>query len=35
MDILSLMVPNLSPWFNLEGSQPLAQSGYHGLLDLL
>lgn len=34
-DVLSLQVPNLGPWFDPEGSQPLVQSGYHKLLDLL
>ena len=34
-DILSLMVPNLSPWFDTEGSQSLTQSGHHDLRKLL
>ena len=35
MDVLSLLLSNLGPWFNLKGSQPLVQSGYHRLSDLL
>ena len=34
-NILSLMVSNLSPWFDLEGFQALAQSGNHKLEELL
>ena len=35
MDISSLLMPNLGPWFILVGSQPLTQSSYHGLSVLL
>jgi len=31
---LFLMVPNLDPWFSLEGSQPLTQSGYNELSNI-
>jgi hypothetical protein len=34
-DIWSPLVLNLGPWFDLEGSQLLAQSSYHGLSGLL
>jgi hypothetical protein len=34
-DILSLMVSNLDPWFDLEGTQLLAQSNHNGLTKLL
>jgi len=33
-NILSLMVSNLGPWFSPGGSQPLAQSRHHELLNL-
>jgi len=32
-DILSLMVPNLGPWLDPEGSPSLVQSGYYKLSD--
>jgi hypothetical protein len=35
MDVSSLMVPNLGPWFNSKRSQLFAQSSYHRLSDLL
>jgi hypothetical protein len=34
MNILSLMVPNLSLWFGWERSQPLVQSRYGTLSNL-
>ena len=34
-DVRSPLVPNLGPWFNAEGSQLLAQSSHHALLELL
>jgi len=34
-DVWSPLVPNLGPWFDLEGSQPLVQNSYHRLSYLL
>jgi len=34
-DVWSPLVPNLGPWFDMEGSQLLAQSSHLALSDLL